>query len=379
MSDIGAEATSMLDARDDAATALDTPAGSKDDSSVKSIARDGLPPTEEKALVDEILKKIKEWKKHHEDAFKAMREDVRFAANKYGAQWNGKKISPVNDEYVANITFRHIQSRTGVLYAKNPQVKAKRRKRLDYKVWDGTEKQIAQAKQAIDAANGIQPPGPPPDPAMVKAQAQIKFEEAKTAAQIALLNAQTQLAQTQAGIKQQEAQAKAAADQTEHALQIETARLSSIQEMKQTQEKHQNDIAIAQQGAATANKIALEKHNHEMQVARDMHSQDLKISADKADQDAELKEAQAAQAEGRAPKPVAKTSGPAKAPEPDPHMMAAIKAMGDSSKSIEKLGAHIGDGMKAQAEGHKVLAKAMTAKVKITKGADGSWNRTHEE
>lgn len=270
MSDIGAQATSIMETRD--ASTADEPVNAKDDAStVRSIARDGQPPPEEAALVKEILKKIEVWKKHHENAFKKMKEDVRFAANKNGAQWNGKKALPMNDEYVANLIFSHIKNRTGVLYAKNPRVKAQRRKRLDFKVWDGTQQQLAQAKQAIDAANGVPPPQPPPNPAMIKVQGELKLAEAKNAAEIALINAQIQLAQAQAGIKAQAQQAASAADQTEHALEIEATRLSAIQEMRQTEEAHQADLAIKGSG----------------------HAQDMKIKAGKAAQDAKLKAAQA--------------------------------------------------------------------------------------
>lgn len=268
--DIGDQVTGMLEGRD--AASGDTVTQAKNDAStIRSVARDGLPPQAEQDLVKEILGKIKDWKKHHKHAFKKMKEDVRFASNKHGAQWNGTKNAPMKELYVAQITFSHIQSRTGVLYAKNPRVKAQRRKRLDHKFWDGTQQQLDQAKQAMDAANGIPPPAPPPSPEMIKVQGELKLADALNAAKIALLNAQTQLAQAQAGVQMQAQQAKSAADQTEHALDIEATRLSAIQGLQHTEENHQTGLAID----------------------RSAHAQDMRITADKAAQDAQLKAAQA--------------------------------------------------------------------------------------
>lgn len=270
--DIGGQVTGMLEGRDGAAVSGDNVTQAKNDaSSIRSVAKDGLPPQDEQNLVKEILDKIKDWKKHHKQAFKKMRKDVRFAANKHGAQWNGTKNAPMKELYVAQITFRHIQGRTSVLYAKNPSVKAKRRKRLDYKIWDGTQEQLDHAKQAIDAANGIQPPAPPPSPEMIKVQGELKLADALNAAKIALLNAQTQLAQAQAGVKAEAIQAKTAQDQTEHALEIEATRLSTIQDLQHTEETHQTGLAIDRSAAA----------------------QDQKIKDEKAAQDAKLKAAQA--------------------------------------------------------------------------------------
>ena len=184
MSDIGAEAVGMMTQRDQAAADP-----SQQPSLMRSVAKDGQPEQSEANLVKEILRNIADWEKHHKDAFDRMKHDVRFAANKHGAQWGGSKASPSKDEYVANITFRHIQGRTGVLYAKNPRVKSRRKKRLDFKIWDGTQELLTMAEQALaavkksqagptvqpDPATGapvVAPPPPPPSPVdVVGAQA----------------------------------------------------------------------------------------------------------------------------------------------------------------------------------------------------------------
>lgn len=163
MSDIGAETTAILagsDTGDDEA---------KPKGVMRSLERDGQPDSDEAALVKETMSKITEWKKHHEKALERMQEDVKFASNKHGAQWDGKEAAP-DKRYVANITFRHIQGRTGVLYAKNPRVKMARRKRIDYKLWDGTREMLQMAQDAMKAAQSAgQPqmvPGPDGQPMM---------------------------------------------------------------------------------------------------------------------------------------------------------------------------------------------------------------------
>jgi hypothetical protein len=203
MSDIGAQATSLMETRD--AASQPTEGDPAEGSTIRSVAKDGQPPQSEQNLVKEILKKIDEWNKHHEKVFDKMKEDVRFAANKNGAQWYGTKASPSTEEYVANITFRHIQGRTGVLYAKNPRVKAKRRKRIDYKVWDGTKQQLQQAMQAMEvaskAASGqpsvqpgpdgkpmVTPPPPMPNPVDIQGAQAVLQEAQQVKAKRAMLD-----------------------------------------------------------------------------------------------------------------------------------------------------------------------------------------------
>lgn len=83
-------------------------------------------------------------------AFKRMRQDMAFAA---GRQWPSMADDHMVDEaqqrYVANITLRHIQSRTAAIYGKNPRVVARRKERLLSTVWDG---QIQTFQAAMLAA-----------------------------------------------------------------------------------------------------------------------------------------------------------------------------------------------------------------------------------
>lgn len=129
-------------------------------------------PPATKALVKRLVADVKRWKKHHEQSFKNMRKWTKFAANLKNEQWDGDP-----EKYVANITHRHIQQKVASLYAKNPRVRAKRKERMDFVVWDGsqeslqaainTHQMMLAAEQA--AAMGVPPPMPgagpmPPGP-----------------------------------------------------------------------------------------------------------------------------------------------------------------------------------------------------------------------
>ena len=61
-----------------------------------------------------------------------------------GIQWSGqKKIT--HTQYIVNMTLRTINQRVATLYARNPRVYAKRRPRLDFKLWDGNPESIMEA------------------------------------------------------------------------------------------------------------------------------------------------------------------------------------------------------------------------------------------
>lgn len=120
------------------------------------------------ARVRQICDKIRKAETYHGPAFKRIDDDIKFAANLKGAQWSGDE-----DKYVANLTLRHIQDRTAALYAKNPRVRAKRKERLDFAIWDekaetfqaafmNMQTFMAQAQQN-QAATGMPPPPMPPE------------------------------------------------------------------------------------------------------------------------------------------------------------------------------------------------------------------------
>ena len=84
-----------------------------------------------KALVKKLIANIKAAKKHHEPAYKRVREDMDFAY-RYGVGKQWPDQTEGSDSYIANIVQRHINPRVAALYAKNPTVVAKRAPRLDF-------------------------------------------------------------------------------------------------------------------------------------------------------------------------------------------------------------------------------------------------------
>jgi hypothetical protein len=122
------------------------------------------------ALVQRVLKDIKEDKAFHEKAFKQMRRDMFIARN-------GRIPEYPKEHYKANLAGRHVKQKTASLYAKNPKAVARRRETLDFVVWDENpqslqlamqtlqtaQQMMAQAPQSIDPVTGqpglaVQPP-----------------------------------------------------------------------------------------------------------------------------------------------------------------------------------------------------------------------------
>lgn len=100
-----------------------------------------------RALVGRWQEKILKAKKFHKATFDQMRADMDFAG---GKQW----VDQADDDerYVANFIQRHVQTRTASLYAKNPRFFYKRRRTLDFKVWDGRPETLQEAIQAVAMA-----------------------------------------------------------------------------------------------------------------------------------------------------------------------------------------------------------------------------------
>ena len=116
---------------------------------------DKEPTLRREALVNTLIEKVKAAKDYHEKSFKQMKVDMDAAYKGYsGNNWS-------DERYVANILQRHVHQRTSALYAKNPKPMATRRKRMDYKLWDGTEESMKKALNGIAQAKmqGI-PPNP---------------------------------------------------------------------------------------------------------------------------------------------------------------------------------------------------------------------------
>lgn len=120
-----------------------------------TIVRDTPEPPEARAalvtkLSDDVKSARDYWNQH---AFKTMRKCMRFAA---GHQWPNEGmpgddnfIDLHSDRYIANITLRHVQTRTASIYGKNPKIVARRKERLLSRVWDGASQTLMAAMQAM--------------------------------------------------------------------------------------------------------------------------------------------------------------------------------------------------------------------------------------
>jgi len=95
----------------------------------------------QKRAVKQWTTRINNAKKKFGDAFKRMRDNMSFAS---GLQWAGQNTIE-DDRYVANMTIRTINQKVAILYARDPKSVARRRKRLDFQVWDGQVESLQQA------------------------------------------------------------------------------------------------------------------------------------------------------------------------------------------------------------------------------------------
>lgn len=105
--------------------------GKKDEKPEVSQARE--------ALVKEWLKKMERGEAKWKNTFARMRKCQKLARDGAVKEWIEA------DSYVVPIIPRHINSMVSVLYAKDPQAVATPRKKLMYKLWDGTPEALQQA------------------------------------------------------------------------------------------------------------------------------------------------------------------------------------------------------------------------------------------
>ncbi len=113
-------------------------------------------PTERMALVKRLCSQVQAAKKHYDDDFKEMRDNMRFLA---GEQWQGEGKRP--DSYVANIIQQHIRQKVAALYAKNPTAVCRRREMLNFTLWDETMASLQNIQATMMNATAM---GMPPDP-----------------------------------------------------------------------------------------------------------------------------------------------------------------------------------------------------------------------
>lgn len=112
------------------------------------VSRDEPTPERARAaLVSSWQDRVLASKKHWERQFKQMKDGRKFAK---GKQWPNQ--SDEDDRYVANIVYRHIKRRTAQLYAKNPRFIYERKQKLDFALWDGTQKMLQEAMASMQSA-----------------------------------------------------------------------------------------------------------------------------------------------------------------------------------------------------------------------------------
>jgi len=102
--------------------------------------------------------------KLEETDFKRIRRNMDFVV---GLQWAAQHTIDF-DKTVVNQTLQTVNRGVASLYAKNPKVVAKRRKRLNYQIWDGKRETIEQAMTIVQLGQQTGIPVPPDIIAMLQ-------------------------------------------------------------------------------------------------------------------------------------------------------------------------------------------------------------------
>lgn len=111
-------------------------------------------PKAEKSYEQDECAAVKRWLARYDraktkwsDDFTRMRENMEFVA---GLQWDEQtKMRDDKGRYVVNMTIRVVSRKVSQLYAKNPDVEAKARKRLMFALWDGEVDTLTQCMQRL--------------------------------------------------------------------------------------------------------------------------------------------------------------------------------------------------------------------------------------
>lgn len=110
------------------------------------IERTEPPEVEQrKALLKSWCDKLTNAKQRHAKAFKRMDQCAALAD---GYQWT-ESYEEYDDPYIANLIQRHVHQRTSTLYAKNPTVVARRKRRRVYKLYNGDPNSVMMAQQML--------------------------------------------------------------------------------------------------------------------------------------------------------------------------------------------------------------------------------------
>jgi len=149
-------------------------------------ADETTPPPARQMLVKDILDKVKTARaKYERTDFKRMKEDQDFL------RFGGMKAWFQAEQYTANIIQKHVKQKVSTLYARNPTAIAKRKERMEYAIWDGSQESLFQAIQTIALFNQTpqtlfdQNGQPIIDPVVLQAQALLQdFQQGTAMSQI---------------------------------------------------------------------------------------------------------------------------------------------------------------------------------------------------
>lgn len=126
-----------------------------------------------KNLVSSLLSRVQNAKGDHKKAFERMKSDMDLVFNGYDPKnWSA-------DKYSVNLAQRHVQQRTAALYAKNPRCVAKRRERMQYTLWDGSQQMLGDALYTRQMAEQNQAPVPQAVAMVMEEYDKVQAENAK--------------------------------------------------------------------------------------------------------------------------------------------------------------------------------------------------------
>jgi hypothetical protein len=120
-------------------TQLDYPSTSSESLDTSSSYKEAPPAVSNSVKL--WTKRIKAARNHWKDDFDRMRENMEFADS---FQWQGQ-LKMDDERYIANIVNSQVNQKVAALYAKDPKISAKRRRRLDFQIWDGRMETLQQA------------------------------------------------------------------------------------------------------------------------------------------------------------------------------------------------------------------------------------------